>query len=50
MVIYNALIANSSKETGKGEEERTKLKGENNDGVRMEEFRLHKFLYILILR
>lgn len=26
------------------------LKGENKDGVEMEEFSLHKFLYILILR
>lgn len=50
MIIYNGLIADSGKESGKGEqEERTKPKGENKDGVEMEEFRLHKFLYILIL-
>lgn len=49
-MIYNGLIADSGKESGKGEqEERTKPKGENKDGVEMEEFRLHKFLYILIL-
>lgn len=49
-MIYNRLIADSSKESGKGEQKRTKPKDENKDVIEMEEFPLHKFLYILILR